>query len=270
MSDDFVLTTQQYVRAGLRRMPTRDWLLQGPDYSRAVEYPLAARLLEARAGHTLLDVGAGRRAEFSQHAAQAGLRVTAIDLRDDIGAELPPGTGIEVVSADATQLPFADETFDRIAAISTIEHIPDGDDRAMAELARVLKPGGRLVVSVPFNPLRSGTISKRGDVYGRSGEKVFFEHLYDEQLLQDRIVGPTGLVVSHRVNLAEPGAKLSRWYYEPRSQPLHALRFRLPWGWVLALLAPRFLRPADIAEYDGDDWIGSPAMIALTKPVAVA
>lgn len=268
VSDAFGLTTPQYVRAGLRRMPVRDWLLQGPDYSRAVEYPLAARLLDARAGHTLLDVGAGRRAEFSQHAAEAGLRVTAIDLRDDIGAELPPDTGIEVVSADATQLPYADGSFDRIAAISTIEHIPQGDDRAMAELARVLAPGGRLVVSVPFNPLRSGTISKRGDVYGRTGEKVFFEHLYDEDLLQARIIGPTGLAVAERVNLAEPGAKLSRWYYEPQSQPLHALRFRLPWGWLMALAAPRFLRPAGIEDYDGDDWIGSPVMLVLAKPAA--
>ena len=49
-------------------------------------------------------------------------------------------------------LPFADGAFDRVIAAEVLEHIPD-DNRAMAELARVLRPGGTMAVTVPrFGP----------------------------------------------------------------------------------------------------------------------
>ncbi len=49
---------------------------------------------------------------------------------------------------DALRLPFAPEAFDRVIAAEVLEHIPD-DRGAMAELARVLRPGGTLAVTVP-------------------------------------------------------------------------------------------------------------------------
>jgi ubiquinone/menaquinone biosynthesis C-methylase UbiE len=59
---------------------------------------------------------------------------------------------------DATRLSFADNSLDFVSAISTIKHIRgDGDTRAMAEFARVLRPGGQIVVTVPAaTALRSG------------------------------------------------------------------------------------------------------------------
>lgn len=53
-----------------------------------------------------------------------------------------------VVTGSGYALPFPDGCFDLIALFDTIEHIPD-DDRAMAETLRVLRPGGRVMVSVP-------------------------------------------------------------------------------------------------------------------------
>lgn len=58
---------------------------------------------------------------------------------------LVPGQG---VCGSATELPFADETFDVVSAFDVVEHCPD-DERAIAELARVLTPGGRMLLSVP-------------------------------------------------------------------------------------------------------------------------
>ena len=58
---------------------------------------------------------------------------------------LVPGTG---VCASALALPFADATFDVVGAFDVIEHC-DPEAAAVAELARVLEPGGRLLVSVP-------------------------------------------------------------------------------------------------------------------------
>ena len=52
------------------------------------------------------------------------------------------------VQGDALALPFADGTFDRVIASEVLEHIPD-DAAAMRELARVLRPGGAMAVTVP-------------------------------------------------------------------------------------------------------------------------
>jgi SAM-dependent methyltransferase len=53
-----------------------------------------------------------------------------------------------VVQGDALALPFAEGSFDRVIASEVLEHIPD-DRSAMAELARVLRPGGTMAVTVP-------------------------------------------------------------------------------------------------------------------------
>ena len=58
---------------------------------------------------------------------------------------LKPGRG---VCASATALPFADSTFDVVGAFDVIEHC-DPESAVMSELARVLRPGGVLLVSVP-------------------------------------------------------------------------------------------------------------------------
>jgi SAM-dependent methyltransferase len=58
---------------------------------------------------------------------------------------LVPGEG---VCGSATQLPFADGTFDVVSAFDVVEHCRD-DALAVAELARVLTPGGRMLLSVP-------------------------------------------------------------------------------------------------------------------------
>lgn len=60
-------------------------------------------------------------------------------------AGLVPGEG---VVGSATELPFADGTFDVVSAFDVVEHCAD-DARALAELVRVLAPGGRMLLSVP-------------------------------------------------------------------------------------------------------------------------
>ena len=52
------------------------------------------------------------------------------------------------VNGDALRLPFPDATFDRIIASEVLEHL-SGDEQAIAELVRVLRPGGRIAVTVP-------------------------------------------------------------------------------------------------------------------------
>jgi SAM-dependent methyltransferase len=111
-------------------------------------------------GDRLLDLGCG----FGRHAFEAarrGARVVAVDYSDtelkEVGntfgamadaGELDAGACLGAVQGDATRLPFADEAFDRVIAAEVLEHIP-GDAAAIRELARVLRPGGVMAVTVP-------------------------------------------------------------------------------------------------------------------------
>ena len=116
--------------------------------------------LGLRAGDLLLDAGAG----FGRHAFEAarrGARVVALDYAAEevtgtratfgameVAGEIPADRFVGVLRGDATKLPFADATFDRVITSEVLEHIQD-DVTAIAELARVLKPGGTLGVTVP-------------------------------------------------------------------------------------------------------------------------
>ena len=61
----------------------------------------------------------------------------------------------EVAQADVTTLPFADAAFDAAVLGEVLEHVED-DRGALEEVARVLRPGGVLAVSVPADPKRFG------------------------------------------------------------------------------------------------------------------
>jgi SAM-dependent methyltransferase len=116
--------------------------------------------LGLRRGDLLLDLGCG----FGRHAYEAarrGARVVAFDygdgelkeVRNTFGAMAETGQVSEeslvgAVQGDATALPFDDATFDRIIASEVLEHIRD-DAGAIAELSRVLRPGGVLAATVP-------------------------------------------------------------------------------------------------------------------------
>jgi SAM-dependent methyltransferase len=117
--------------------------------------------LGVRPGDRLLDLGCG----FGRHAYQAarlGAEVVAFDagadevrkVLDTFGAMAVDGeldldiARVGSVQGNALDLPFEDDSFDRVIASEVLEHIPD-DEVAMAELARVLRPGGTMAVTVP-------------------------------------------------------------------------------------------------------------------------
>jgi SAM-dependent methyltransferase len=110
--------------------------------------------LSASPGPSVLNAGAGQ-GSFSLRLARLGFEVTSIDdspaAVDVLLARLPG----PVELADVTAMPFTEETFDAAVLGEVLEHVPD-DAGALAEVARVLRPGGVLAVSVPANPARFG------------------------------------------------------------------------------------------------------------------
>ncbi len=90
--------------------------------------------------------------------------------------------------------PFADGTFDVITSISVIEHIPN-DREALAKMWALLKPGGRLIVTVPC-AARSYALYTNVDHYGLLGSDAqgytFLEYLYDEPMLNERFYSIAG------------------------------------------------------------------------------
>ncbi|HWG65572.1 MAG TPA: methyltransferase domain-containing protein [Streptosporangiaceae bacterium] len=66
----------------------------------------------------------------------------------DEAGEAPPAARAQAVCGDATAMPFPDASFERVIASEVLEHIGT-DQRALGEIARVLRPGGQVAVTVP-------------------------------------------------------------------------------------------------------------------------
>ncbi len=188
-----------------------------------------AHLLGDVTGRRVLEVGAGA-AQCSRWLLGAGARPVALDVSAAMlgrGRALGVSTGLEVplVQADAAALPFPAGSFD--LACSAYGGVPFVDDsaRVMREVARVLRPGGRWVFSVP-HPVRwsfPDDPTERGLVAGSSyfdrtpyveqddsGTATYVEH---HRTLGDRVreVTAAGLTLVDLVEPEWPAGHTATW-----------------------------------------------------------
>lgn len=147
-------------------------------------YALTSRILERAAarlkGHPIkhLDLGCGTGMFLERQG----------DRRETYGLDFSPEglrfssqRGLErLVCADSQELPFSSNSFDIVTAFDLIEHVAD-DNRLVAEVHRILRPGGFLLATVPAHPFLWGSHDKALH-HIRRYRKKDFERLFEPDL----------------------------------------------------------------------------------------
>jgi SAM-dependent methyltransferase len=140
--DDPLLVADEY--ADETRLRRRASAYTGADAGADARVPLVAAVAAVRP-RRVLEVGCGWGELARWIARDTGADVVAVDLSPRM-VELALEGGVDARVADVQRLPFADGEFDAAVAAWMLYHVPDLDC-AVAELARVLRPGGRLVAA---------------------------------------------------------------------------------------------------------------------------
>ncbi len=129
-----------------------------------------------------LDVGCGTGA-LAERLAHAGYEMVGIDPSDGMLELLRTrAPAIEAVTGSGMSLPFADDSFDLVLTVAVMHHIADPDDvrETLAEMVRVAKPSGRIVIW-DHNP--------RNPYWGHLMARVPQDHGEERLIPEDEIVG---------------------------------------------------------------------------------
>jgi SAM-dependent methyltransferase len=180
---------------------------------------LLGLFLEAAPGPRVLDVGAGQ-GTFSQRLERLGFAVTSVD---------PSAAAVEVLrarvrgpvrEAPIEALPFEDASFDAAVLGEVLEHVAD-DAAGLREIARVVRPGGTVAISVPRNPAWFGASDRWAGHVRRYTRERLVEAVAEGGLVLERLV-PWGFPVSalyHRLaydrHVARSGAAAPKPWQRP-------------------------------------------------------
>lgn len=125
-----------------------------------IKWPVIKRCLPLEKNIRFLDLGCGKGILLSRILeVNPQLEITGVDISkiaiETIKKKIPSGTFHCIKENE--KLPFKDNSFDFILAADVIEHIYD-TDLIFYELARVLKPGGKIFISVPYHGMLKNII----------------------------------------------------------------------------------------------------------------
>ncbi|HST16487.1 MAG TPA: class I SAM-dependent methyltransferase [Gaiellaceae bacterium] len=198
--DDPALVAREYAdEARLRRRASAYTDGAGGEDARVFIVAAVAELRPDR----VLEVGCGWGELAAWIARETDAEVTAVDLSPRM-VELAVQHGVDANVADVQELPFTDGSFDVAVAAWMLYHVPDRE-RAVGELARVLRPGGRLVAAT-----NSTThLHELRELVGSGPSTIAFSRESGEELLArrfatiDRHDVDGELVFAHRAEAEE-------------------------------------------------------------------
>src|SRR4051812_42175659 len=148
--DDPLLRPQETSRGILSRLKRSAYAHRHDfHYLRRTQWEIIARYLRPSRGDYILDVASGD-GYYSRKMATRGARVDAIDLdpqRVRNARTYHNVSNVEYRLGNAEELPYADNTYDKVVSVCALEHF-HRPDTAIGEAYRVLKPKGRLVLHV--------------------------------------------------------------------------------------------------------------------------
>lgn len=154
-----------------------------------------ARVAEEPFAGDCLDVSSPKLLASLLQSEGAGRWVAVDLLADEVQRWRTVDPALDLRVEDARALTFADGSFDAIACVSVIEHVAGlGDTEAMAEMWRVLRPGGVLHLTTNVSA-RAGEVRTARPVYdtGDAGDGArggaFFERRYSAEALERRLLG---------------------------------------------------------------------------------
>ena len=153
-----------------------------------------AGLLGPTAGLRCLDLGSDN-GVVSLLLRERGGEWASGDLTEEAVSSIRSLVGEDVHLVRGDRLPFPDATFDRVAVVDMLEHVPD-EAAFASELARVTRPGGLLVVNTPH--LKRTLLRRLRHALGQTDEK--HGHLrpgYTPERLQE-LLSPAFAIGSHR------------------------------------------------------------------------
>jgi SAM-dependent methyltransferase len=163
------------------------------------EYPWAIQRARLRSASRILNAGCGD-SIFPVFLSSLGHQVTALDL--DFTANLGELHELQThyVRGSLTELPYEGESFDAAFCISVIEHLDEGQiPVAMQELRRVLRPGGRLLLTTDFYEDADANLHYTGP--GRDPFPVDWG-IFDEERLRRLILDAPGFHLEGDLDLS--------------------------------------------------------------------
>jgi SAM-dependent methyltransferase len=200
------------------------------NWSRRWEYPYCWWNLRDVTPGRILDAGAGI-SFFPYWLARHGWTVTAEDINPMLAtrftqANAALGAGVRFAVGPIEALPFPDASFDAVACVSVLEHAPQRT-RAMEEFARVLAPGGRLVITWDVSLSRDSDVMLEDVALLLAGLGRHFDPVHPVDLMR-----PSNLMTTDRMLAGErwrlPWRPHRQWWRRAASwlrhgDPFHSL-----------------------------------------------